>query len=263
MEVEVMILDEIVAFKKEQLKIQKSQLKPELMSVLAKNYKRKPISFREALIDEGISIIGEVKKASPSKGVIRKDFDPIQIAKTYETCGVKALSVLTETQFFKGSLEYLKDIRKVVNLPILRKDFIIDTYQIDEAYLSGADAILLIVKILEDKALQTFIAHAKQYGMDVLVEVHDEEEVERAVKAGADIIGINNRDLTTFNTTLETTKRLIPYITGKRVIVSESGISKVEDMNAIKTMGVDAVLIGEAFMRVDNPRDLLETFKYA
>jgi indole-3-glycerol phosphate synthase len=207
-------------------------------------------SFKNAIRGKGtISLVAEIKKASPSKGVIRKDFDPLNIAGLYERCGAAAISVLTDKTFFMGDLVYIGEIRKRVGVPLLRKDFIIDEYQLLEASAAGASAVLLIAAVLDLKTLQTFIASAKGLGMDALVEVHTLQELTVALDAGGEIIGINNRDLGTFTVSLQTTFDLVRNIPKETVIVSESGISSRKDIADLRSAGVDAVLIGEALMR--------------
>lgn len=205
------------------------------------------------------NIIAEVKRASPSKGIIREDFNPVEIAKTYESAGAAAMSVLTDEKFFQGHLSYLTECRSATSLPTIRKDFIIDSFQIREAREAGADAILLIVAILSEQQLMSFQEEAQKLGMSVLVEVHNEAELETALSAGARIVGINNRDLNTFTVDLETTFRLIPLIPEDKIIVSESGIRTYDDLRKLSDTGVHAALIGETFMRADDPgRKLLE-----
>ncbi len=194
------------------------------------------------------AVIAEVKRASPSKGLIRADFDPVAIARCYEAAGASAISVLTDEKFFQGSLRYLMAVRQSVGLPVLRKDFLIDGYQVHEARAAGADAVLLIVAALDRDTLAELMDLAGELGMQCLVEVHDEREMETAVYAGATLIGINNRNLYTFEVSLETTKRLLPMARDRRV-VSESGIFTSADLRTLGALGVDAVLIGEALMR--------------
>lgn len=198
-------------------------------------------------------VIAEVKKASPSKGVIREDFDPVAIACAYEANGAAAVSVLTDERYFMGSLEYLKAIRAEVALPLLRKDFIIDEYQVYEARAAGADAVLLIVAALELEALRELITLASSLGLAPLVEVHGEAEVETALNAGARIIGVNNRDLNTFRTDISTTERLAPMLPEGSVLVTESGINTPADIARLKKAGADAFLIGEALVREPDP----------
>ncbi len=200
----------------------------------------------------GIKIIAEVKKASPSKGTIREDFDPVAVAKIYETNGACAVSVLTERDFFKGSPKYLTKVRAAVRIPVLRKDFIFDPFQIYESRVMGADAVLLIAAIVEKDPLGELIELTKRLGMAPLVEVHTERELASALDAGAAIIGINNRDLRTFDIDLETTRRLAPLVPEDKVIVSESGINSADDIRYLSEAGVRAFLIGEALMRQDD-----------
>lgn len=210
-----------------------------------------PLDFMRRLArnDAGIpAVIAEVKKASPSKGLIRADFDPISIAKSYQAAGAAAISVLTDEKFFQGSLSYLRQVKQTASLPVLRKDFIIDEYQVYEARATGADAVLLIVAALEKHQMMELMNRATEIGMACLVEVHDESELEIAIDVGAPLIGINNRNLQTFEVSLDTTARLLPRIPRART-VSESGIVTRDDMIRLGAMGVDAVLIGEALMR--------------
>lgn len=202
-----------------------------------------------------IALIAEVKKASPSAGVICKDFDPVRIAKEYEAAGASCLSVLTDEKFFQGSLDYLRQIRAAVNLPLLRKDFIIDERQILEAIEWGADAILLIVAILSDEQLRRFHSLATEAGLAALVEVHDEVELERALKISAKLIGVNNRDLKTFKVDLATTERLAAKISGEQILVAESGIHTRVDVERLKKCGANAILVGESLLRGGNIRE--------
>jgi indole-3-glycerol phosphate synthase len=207
-----------------------------------------------------VALIAEIKKASPSAGVICSDFDPVRIAKEYEAAGASCLSVLTDEKFFQGSLGHLRQIRSAVKLPLLRKDFIIDERQILEAIEWGADAILLIVAILDDTQLKRFHQLATESGLSVLVEVHDETELERALAAGAKLIGVNNRDLKTFNVNLATTERLAaklfssPATRHSPLLVAESGIHTRADVERLAKCGVQAVLVGEALMKARDIR---------
>jgi len=206
----------------------------------------------------GPALIAEVKKASPSAGIICEDFDPVRIAREYEGAGATCLSVLTDEKFFQGSLEYLKQIRSAVGLPLLRKDFIIDQRQILQSLEWGADAILLIVSILTDEQLSTFHALARSAGLEVLVEVHDETELDRAIKIGARLIGVNNRDLKTFKVDLATTERLAKRLRSSghdALLVAESGIHARADVERLRACGADAILVGESLMRHGNIRD--------
>lgn len=252
-----MVLDEIVRHKKKEVE-EKKRIKPveELINEIKGGYSG---NFKKALQKEGISIIGEIKKASPSKGIIKEDFDSVKIAKVYEKVDVDAISVLTEKEFFKGDDNYIRKVKKVSSKPILRKDFIVDEYQIYESKILGADAVLLIVSVLGDK-LRDFYNLSKSVGLDVLVEIHDRQQLEIALEAGCDIIGINNRDLKTFNVDINTTENLIKYIPQNTTIVSESGIKTPEDIRYLASLGVDAVLIGETFMKIIDDIDKISDF---
>src|SRR5437588_5384777 len=207
--------------------------------------------------DEVFAVIAEIKKASPSAGLIAKSFDPVEIANNYEHAGANAISVLTDSKFFQGSLEHLRNVRKAVSLPLLRKDFIWDRTQIAESAASGADAILLIVAALTQDQLVGLLKGAKEFRLDALVEVHSVDELQRALEAGAEIVGINNRDLTTFDVDLTVTERLCRDIPDEIILVSESGIKTAQDTTRMKACGVDAVLVGEALMRGDVSIDQL------
>lgn len=211
-------------------------------------------SFAQALrrADGCVAVVAEVKKASPSKGIIREDFDPLQIADIYARNGASAISVLTDKRYFGGHLDYLHAIRQRVPIPVLRKDFIIDRYQVLEARVAGADALLLIVSALDDDTLSDLLAYTRELGMEALVEVHTEEELRRALRAGATVIGINNRDLSTFRTRLEVTERLAPLVPSGCLCVSESGIESAEDVHRVAHAGVHAVLVGESLMRAED-----------
>ncbi|WP_455367168.1 indole-3-glycerol phosphate synthase TrpC [Kaarinaea lacus] len=207
------------------------------------------------------AVIAEIKKASPSKGVIREDFDPVAIARSYEHGGATCLSVLTDVDFFQGSDAYLQQVREACDLPVIRKDFIIDPYQVYEARAIGADCILLIVAALSDTRLQELSRLASELGMDVLVEVHDDEELKRALATGMTLIGINNRNLRTFEVSLETTINLLPQIPDDRIVVTESAIHMPQDVAMMRQHNVNAFLVGEAFMRAEDPgKKLSELF---
>lgn len=205
--------------------------------------------FRSALEQDNLAVIAEVKKASPSAGIIAHSFNPIEIAEDYELNGANAVSVLTDAKFFRGELEHLEDVRSAVSLPLLRKDFILDQIQIVESVANGADAILLIVAVLDQPQLVDLLRATGQSKLEALVEVHTGEELQRALEAGARTIGINNRDLTTFDVDLAVTERLCREVPDEIVLVSESGIKTPADITRLKACGVDAVLVGEALMR--------------
>jgi indole-3-glycerol phosphate synthase len=214
-------------------------------------------SLSQAL-QHGPAVIAEVKKASPSAGIIRENFQPEGIAISYAQAGAACLSVLTDRDFFQGSPEYLQQARKACYLPVLRKDFIIDPWQIYESRVMGADCILLIVSALEQSPLQDLLVLAKETGMDVLVEVHDEAEMERALQLDHDLIGVNNRNLNTFETSLSTSERLKKMLSGDQMLVTESGIKTVGDVNRMRSSDIDSFLVGEAFMRETDPGQALK-----
>lgn len=255
-----MILDEIVEAKKKQLVLDKEQISEEEMKALAGACERESISFYEALKKPGISIIGEFKKASPSHGKMDNKIELTDRIDQYNEA-VDAISCLTEEKHFLGSKEYFKQIRKITPLPMIRKDFIIDPYQIFEAKVIGADCILLIAAILSDRELKLFYELAYALGMDALVEVHDETEMMRAVGLDAKIIGVNNRNLKDFSIDLHTTEKLAGFVPKETVLVSESGVSTDEDVAFLKKAGVDALLIGTVFMEAKEPLALAKKWK--
>lgn len=218
-------------------------------------------SFEAALKDDSIAIISEVKRASPSKGLIAEDFDYLNIAKEYEEAGVSAISVLTEPYFFQGSDNILKEISENVKTPILRKDFTISPYMIYEAKLIGASAILLIVSILDDNQLKEYLELADELGLSSIVETHDEKEIERALNAGARIIGVNNRNLKDFTVDIHNSVNLRKNVPEDIIFISESGIKTPEDVRILKENNVDGVLIGETLMRSDDKKTLIEALK--
>jgi indole-3-glycerol phosphate synthase len=254
-----MILDTIVARKREEVAL----LKRDGLQGPGQEVDP-PRGFCRALTEfPGVAVIAEAKKASPSKGVIRPDFDPVAIAKAYQAGGAQAMSVLTDVDFFQGSITYIPLVRAAVALPVLRKDFIIDPLQIKEAALYGADAILLIAAILDASRLQAYREEAEAVGMDVLVEVHDEPELESALAAGSRLIGINNRNLNDFSVDLNTTFRLQKLIPSGIPVVSESGIATRADMQRLREAGITAALIGESLMRSGEQDLLLREFMSA
>jgi indole-3-glycerol phosphate synthase len=210
-------------------------------------------ALRQRIDAGGAAVIAEIKKASPSKGVLREDFRPAEIAASYGRHGAAALSVLTDETFFQGSSAYLEAARAAAALPVLRKDFTIDPYQLFEARALGADAVLLIVAILDDAQLADFEATALALGLAVLVEVHDERELDRALRLATPLVGINNRNLRTFEVSLETTLSMLRRVPGERLVVSESGIHTPDDVQRLRGAGVHAFLVGEAFMRAPDP----------
>ncbi len=247
-----MILSKIIQEKRKEVEETKKRLQlKDLIERVSKLYIKSAFK-RNISRGHHINLIAELKKASPLRGIIRGNFNHIQIALTYQAQGASALSVLTDERFFDGKLEHLKDIKGRVTIPILRKDFIIDEYQIYESVLYGADAILLIADILTPQEMKKFLSLTKKLGMDALCEVHNEEDIQKSIEAGASIIGINNRDLHSFKVDLETTQRLIRFIPESKVRISESGIKTYEDVMFMKSLGINAVLIGEAFMEADD-----------
>jgi indole-3-glycerol phosphate synthase len=250
-------LDEINASKAEEIKRLEPHADALRKAALLRNDFR---PFRTALqLDDGVAIIAEVKKASPSAGIIAPDFNPLSQAREYARGGAHALSVLTDEKYFGGHLAYLKQIREQVALPLLRKDFILDELQVYESVVAGADAILLIVASLDDAALMKLYNRARTCQLDVLVEVHDLAEMERALNIGADMIGINNRNLKTFEVDLATTETLAEEIPNDTVAISESGIKTAADVRRVRAAGINAVLVGETLMRAKNvPEKLRE-----
>lgn len=249
------ILEEIAEKTKQRIQEEKSRVSVEdLKSRIVKN----EISFLEALKKEGMSYICEVKKASPSKGLIAPDFPYLKIAKEYEAAGASAISCLTEPYYFQGSDRYLEEITSEVKIPVLRKDFTVDEYMIYQARAFGASAVLLICAILDDVQLKSYRELAESIGMDALVEAHDEREVERALRCGAKIVGVNNRDLRTFQVDMANSIRLRKMAPEDVVFVSESGIRTSDDIRRLYENQVDAVLIGETLMRSDDKKAVLE-----
>jgi indole-3-glycerol phosphate synthase len=259
-----MILDEIIKKTKEDLVIREKQFPLEWLGRSLAFNARQPRDIHAYLRsseDEPYRIIAEVKKASPSKGVIREDFDPLAIAQAYERGGANAISVLTEPHFFQGDLEYLAGIRRYVGTPLLRKDFIVSKYQILEALVYGADFILLIAKALSGKELKELLNYSRHLGMEALVEIHDKTDLTKAIFAGADIIGINHRNLETFEMDMELCHKLIPLIPNGKIIVAESGIYEHKQLEELHKIGVDAFLVGESFMRQDDIEGAIRTLK--
>lgn len=246
-----MYLEQILAWKRQEIPRQKREVPIATLRARAALAPR-PRDFAGALRPTAGGpprLIAEVKRASPSKGLLTHDFDPVRLATAYEAGGAAAISVLTDQRFFQGRLDHLTAVRQAVRLPVLRKDFILDPYQIVEARAAGTDAVLLIVAVLGDADLKGLLAEAARWGMAALVEVHDEAEAARALAAGARIIGVNNRNLRDFSVNLETTARLRPLIPPDVILVSESGIRTAQDVQRLAAMGVDAVLVGEALVR--------------
>ena len=245
------ILDEIITWKRDEVTQLKLACPRECIQAEA-TLAPPPRDFVAALRTPGVSLIAEAKKASPSKGLIRDDFDAVALAREYEAHGAAAISVLTDEHFFQGSLDYLRAVRRNVELPVLRKDFVLDPYQVYEARAAGADAVLLIVAALGDGDLKALHRLVQQLGMAALVEVHNAAELERALKIGSQIIGVNNRDLRTFEVDLETTARLRSLVPAEVALVAESGVHTRDDVARLAAIGADAMLVGEALVRTED-----------
>lgn len=243
------ILQKIVANTRASLAHKKVELPLEKIQSSLENLKLPRGKFKDHISSKDEAIIAEIKKASPSAGVIKEDFDPTKIAMEYESFGASALSILTEEDFFMGSVEYLKEVKKITSLPILRKDFMIDEYQIYESKLIGADCILLIASILTDQEIEDFISTAKKLELDYLIEVHDENELKRVEHFEDALIGVNNRNLETFEVDLNNSVRLRNTFKQKNIFIAESGIKSKEDMNYLKMNNIKVFLIGESLMR--------------
>jgi len=250
------ILDRIVAVKRDEVAAAKAHCGPAAMrrEALAQPPARDFVAALRAKVAAGqAAVIAEIKKASPSKGVLREHFDPARIAASYAQHGAACLSVLTDERFFQGSAQYLREARAACTLPALRKDFIVDAYQVDQARAWDADCILLIAACLDDVRMHDLEAQALALGMAVLVEVHDGAELERALRLRTPLVGVNNRDLRSFEVSLETTLGLLPRVPADRLLVTESGILARGDVRRMRDAGVQAFLVGEAFMRADDP----------
>ena len=257
------ILSEISKYAMIRVLKDKETMSLDRLKSLTENLPKGDFPFEEALKRPGISLICEIKKASPSKGVIDPEFNYLKIAKEYEKGKADAISCLTEPKWFLGSDEIFKDIRKKVSLPMLRKDFVVDEYQIYQAKLLGANCILLIVSLLNKETLEKYINLAKSLGLSALVETHDEEEIKTALSAGAKILGVNNRNLKDFSVDLNNAKRLRELIPENVIYVAESGIASLSDAKMLKEAGADALLIGEFLMRSDDKALLIKKIKGA
>ncbi len=260
-----MILDDIIKRTKEDLVQREKEFSLDWLGRSLAFNARQPrdvIPFLKATEEDPYRIIAEVKKASPSKGVIREDFDPLAIAQAYERGGASAISVLTEPHFFQGSLEYLAGIRRYVSVPLLRKDFIVSKYQVLEALVFGADFILLIAAALSKKELKELLNYSRHLGLEALVEVHDKKDLVKAIYAGSDIIGINHRNLQTFEMNMNLSYELIPLIPNGKIIVAESGIYEHGQLEDLSKAGVDAFLVGESLIRQKDEEGALKKLKY-
>ncbi len=247
------LLDEIIAWKREEVSKLKRERPLATLRALAVTVPR-PLDFAAAIQPPGVSLIAEIKRASPSRGLLCRDFDPARLARTYVENGAAAISVLTDARFFQGKLEHLTRAKETLaqlgaRVPVLRKDFILDPYQIWEARVAGADAVLLIIAVLSDRALRELLAETRRLGMEALIEVHDEQDLARALAVRPRVISINNRDLRTFTVNPSITEHLRPLIPEGILVVSEGGIRTPEDVRRLAALSVDAVLVGEALVR--------------
>ncbi len=255
------ILDELAAYAKVRVEEAKKKISPEEMKKKALALPKGDFAFEKALSGEEIAFICECKKASPSKGLIAPDFPYLEIAKEYEKAGADCISVLTEPKWFLGSDSYLEEIAAAVKIPCIRKDFTVDEYMIYEAKVLGASAVLLICSILSEQQIREYIEICNVLGLSALVEAHDEKEVEMAVRAGARIIGVNNRNLKDFSVDTENSRKLRSMIPSDVIFVSESGVKSTEDVQALRAIGADAVLIGETLMRAEDKKEKLAQLK--
>ncbi len=256
-----MILDEIVSKTKERIEKQKKEKPLETLKEQINTIEENSFPFEETLKKDDLSFICEVKKASPSKGLICENFNPIEIAKEYESIGASAVSVLTEPHFFQGKNSYLQDIAENINIPILRKDFVIDEYMIYEAKTLNASAILLIASILTENQLKEYINLATSLGLSALVEAHDKNEITKSLNAGARIIGVNNRNLKNFTVDINNSINLRKHVPNDILFISESGIKTNKDIINLRNNNVNGVLIGETLMKADNKKNTLDELK--
>ncbi|MCR5736783.1 MAG: indole-3-glycerol phosphate synthase TrpC [Eubacterium sp.] len=253
-----MILDTIAEATRKRVEKEKSEKALELVREEAMKLPKGTFSFEKAIAKDGMTFICEVKKASPSKGIIAEDFPFVEIAKEYEKAGAGCISVLTEPEFFKGDKKYLKAISEEVSVPLIRKDFVVDEYMIYDAKIHGASAVLLICSLLDEETIKNYIAICDTLGLSALVEAHDEAEIENAIRAGARMIGVNNRDLKTFTVDISNSERLRKLVPSDILFVAESGIKTKEDIRRLKAAQVNGVLIGETFMRSENKMEMLK-----
>lgn len=251
------ILDKIAESTYKRVKNEKKEISLETIKEKALSMPKGDFSYENTLKTKDISFICEVKKASPSKGIIAENFPYVDIAKSYEEAGASCISVLTEPEYFKGDKLYLKEISENVNIPLLRKDFVVDEYMIYDAKLHGADCVLLICSLLSGDTIKKYIDICDSLGLSALVEAHDEDEIKTAIQAGARIIGVNNRDLKTFTVDIANSERLRKLVPEEILFVAESGIKTNEDIKRLREANVNAVLIGETFMRADNKKEML------
>nr|WP_302689537.1 indole-3-glycerol phosphate synthase TrpC [uncultured Eubacterium sp.] len=256
-----MILDKLAQSTRKRVELEKANIPLELVKEKALNMPKGNLEFEKALAKKGINFICEVKKASPSKGIIAEDFPYIEIAKEYEKAGASCISVLTEPEYFKGDKKYLKEISENVSIPLIRKDFVVDEYMIYDGKIHGASAVLLICSLLDENTIRKYIEICDSLGMSALVEAHDEEEIEKAIKSGARIIGVNNRDLKTFTVDIGNSERLRKLVPDNILFVAESGIKSNIEIERLKKANVNGVLIGETFMKAENKKQMLQQLK--
>lgn len=255
------ILDEIAAYTRKRIEEEKKSLPPDELMSFARSLPGEDFSFEKALKKDDIAFICECKKASPSKGVIAEEFPYLSIADDYERAGADAISVLTEPKWFMGADAYLQEIAEQVSIPCLRKDFTIDDYMIFQAKVNGAAAVLLIVSILSLEELKAYIQTADSLGLSALVEAHDADEIRTALQAGARIVGVNNRNLKDFSVDTDNSRRLREMVPPEVIFIAESGIQTAADVDAMRSIGVDALLVGETMMRAENKAQMLDSLK--
>ncbi|MCI8956895.1 MAG: indole-3-glycerol phosphate synthase TrpC [Eubacterium sp.] len=257
----MMILTKLADSTRDRVEREKKQIQLEMVKKQALAMKKGDFSFEKVIAEGDISFICEVKRASPSKGMIVEEFPYVQIAKDYEEAGASCISVLTEPDYFKGDKEYLKEISENVTVPLIRKDFIIDEYMIYDAKIHGASCVLLICSLLDKETMEKYIEICDNLGMSALVEVHDEEEIQKAIEAGARMIGVNNRDLKTFTVDIGNSERLRKLVPDNILFIAESGIKTNADINRLRKAKVNGVLIGETFMKAENKKEMLQRLR--
>lgn len=256
-----MILTKLADSTRDRVEREKKQIPLEMVKEQALAMKKGDFSFEKVIAEGDISFICEVKKASPSKGLIVEDFPYVQIAKDYEEAGAGCISVLTEPDYFKGDKKYLKEISENVSVPLIRKDFVIDEYMIYDAKIHGASCVLLICSLLDKETMEKYIEICDNLGMSALVEAHDEEEIQKAIEAGARMIGVNNRDLKTFTVDIRNSERLRKLVPDNILFIAESGIKTNADINRLRKANVNGVLIGETFMKAENKKEMLQELR--
>lgn len=256
-----MILTKLADSTRDRVEREKKQIALEMVKEQALAMKKGDFSFEKVIAEEDISFICEVKRASPSKGMIVEHFPYVQIAKDYEEVGASCISVLTEPDYFKGDKKYLKEISENVSVPLIRKDFVIDEYMIYDAKIHGASCVLLICSLLDKETMEKYIEICDNLGMSALVEAHDEEEIQKAIEAGARMIGVNNRDLKTFTVDIRNSERLRKLVPDNILFIAESGIKTNADINRLRKANVNGVLIGETFMKAENKKEMLQKLR--